>query len=218
MRAAALVIASLLFAVDARAQGQSLLTTQAPAVSTGTLAWELGAQMSSDVPGRITAIRYYRLAGDVGPHVGHVWSAAGALLATVPIPAQTAAGWQEVTLLAPVPVSAGMTWAVSVDSATGTHYAFTPGLNPLTNGHLKATDGLYGPTGVFPVSTTPTSYYRDVRFVPDTPPTITISADGTAGGYTALTAGFATGAYTLTVTLRDAAGAVVAASSAVTVP
>src|SRR5207253_331969 len=61
---------------------QRLLTTQVPAtLNNGS--FELGVRVVSDAAGQITAVRFWKAAGDPGPHTGHVWTASGQLLATV---------------------------------------------------------------------------------------------------------------------------------------
>src|SRR4029450_10809175 len=80
---------------------------------------EVGVKFSVDVPGEITALRFYKGAGNVGTHVGHLWTAAGALLATAPFTSETASGWQEAPLAAPVAVEPGNVYVASYHSAAG---------------------------------------------------------------------------------------------------
>ncbi len=61
----------------------------------GTRTYELGTkiQVSSDSsPG---GTRFYKDAGETGPHTGTVWSSSGTVLATVAFASETASGWQQ---------------------------------------------------------------------------------------------------------------------------
>src|SRR6202035_2834525 len=40
---------------------------------------ELGIRFSSDIPAQLTAIRFYKFAGNSGPHVANIWSCDGVL-------------------------------------------------------------------------------------------------------------------------------------------
>src|SRR6185436_19191674 len=79
-------------------------------------------KFSPDTSGVITGVRFYKGAGNVGTHVGHLWRADGTLLATVVFAAETGSGWQEASLSSPVPVVAGTTYVVSYYAPVG-HYS-----------------------------------------------------------------------------------------------
>lgn len=205
----------------------SLLTTQQPMVGMGSQSWELGTRIVADVPGRITAIRYWRLQGDPGPHVGKIWGPTGTLLATQPFVSGTASGWQEQALSMPLVIAAGALVTVSVNSPTAAPYAKLPGTftTALVNGHLSAppSAGAYSfpdQPGTFPSLSTPTSYFRDIVFEPDVPAgSISFAPDTcSAGGLLALLTGFPPGLYTATVSLQSPSGATVTASAPLTVP
>src|SRR5206468_3361100 len=70
---------------------------------------ELGVRFTPAVRGKITAIRYYRVARDTGAHVGHLWNRNGRLLAAVTFRHQSRTGWQVARLSKPVPVAAHST-------------------------------------------------------------------------------------------------------------
>src|SRR4051812_21547271 len=55
---------------------------------------ELGVRFSSSVPGRVTAIRFFKGAGNTGTHTGALWTRDGRRLASVTFNAETASGWQ----------------------------------------------------------------------------------------------------------------------------
>jgi hypothetical protein len=113
---------------------------------------ELGVKFQSDVNGWVTKLRFYKGASNTGTHVGSLWASDGTLLASATYAAETASGWQEVTLTAPVPITANTTYIVSYHTTTG-HYSVNNGyfLNSgVSNGPLHApSDGEIGGNGVF---------------------------------------------------------------------
>ncbi len=86
-------------------------------------AYELGVRFTSDENGYVSAVRFYKGAGNTGTHTGTLWSAGGVKLATGSFTNETASGWQTLTFDAPVPVTAGTTYVASYNTATG-HYAY----------------------------------------------------------------------------------------------
>ncbi|WP_338279354.1 DUF4082 domain-containing protein [Corallococcus caeni] len=161
---------------------RSLLgTTALPAVAAAddSGAVELGVRFRSDAPGRIMGVRFYKGAGNTGTHTGSLWTASGALLATVTFQNETASGWQEARFTTPVTIAADTNYVVSYYAPAG-HYAvtgngFASALDapPL---HAEAvTNGLYryGSTSGFPTNTfNASNYWVDVAFQPNdvTPP------------------------------------------------
>src|SRR5689334_12330253 len=91
----ALALSSI--SASAIAQTQSLFTTQTPAIGSASdgVPYELGMKFQVSRSGQITALRYWKAAGDSGLHVGRLWSAAGALMGSVTFSGETASGWQE---------------------------------------------------------------------------------------------------------------------------
>ena len=70
---------------------------------------ELGMRFSTDTPGTVTAIRYYKGAGVFpGTKTGHLWSSSGRLRATVTFDDETASGWQVATLSTPGEAPGGL--------------------------------------------------------------------------------------------------------------
>jgi hypothetical protein len=144
---------------------------------------ELGMRFRSAVDGEIRGIRFYKSTENIGPHVGHLWSASGDELAAAAFGDETASGWQSVMLAAPVPVKAGATYVVSYFAPHG-RYAGDTGFfsQPTRNGPLEAPadqDGehtstyRYGSPG-FPTDTwREANYWVDVRFAGPTDPTTT---------------------------------------------
>jgi uncharacterized membrane protein len=140
---------------------------------------EVGVKLRAQVAGSVTALRFYKGPAHAGTHVGHLWTAGGALLTSASFDAESASGWQEVALAAPVPLAAGTSYVVSYHSPSG-HYGVTDGglaagksAPPL---ELPA-DGVDGPNGVFRLGASgfPDQagggdlYFVDVVFVPDAP-------------------------------------------------
>jgi subtilisin family serine protease len=132
---------------------------------------ELGVRFLSDTAGSITALRFYKSPGSAGPHIGHLWTATGTLLATVTFANETASGWQEAPLPAPVPINANTPYVASYFAPSGhyplTYNGFAPaGVSapPLT-APVTPTNGLYTYAGDhFPNGATGTNYWVDVVF------------------------------------------------------
>jgi hypothetical protein len=201
----------------------SLLTlAPQPGVSSSTPGWELGTRITVEVPGRITAIRFWKSPDDAGPHIGHVWSAAGVELAKVGFTAETVQGWQEQLLSSPLVVTAGQVVTVSVNTTSGGHFPKTVGglALGLKNGPLSSqpSAGAYGPPGTYPASSHVDSYSRDLVFEADAVDgTISITPDAITGAFTATLKGFQPGPYTVRVMLEDAAGVVTEAAQPITI-
>ena len=84
---------------------------------------EVGTKFSADVDGQITGFKFYKGTPNTGLHTGHLWTSAGGLLATANFTNETASGWQEVTLVTPVPVTANTTYIVSYHAPNGFYAA-----------------------------------------------------------------------------------------------
>ncbi len=202
-----------------------------------TVPTELGVKLRASTAGFITALRFYKSAGNTGTHIGSLWSAAGSLLAQATYTGETASGWQQVTLNAPFAVAANTTYVVSYHtmvgrySSDGGYFGSSVGGTPLR----ALADGEDGGNGVYAYSTPATfpnqtfgatNYWVDAVFTttttPDlTPPTVLSQspADGSSGvpTGTSLTATFseavlATSVGNTTFELRDNNNALVAAS------
>jgi hypothetical protein len=95
-------------------------TTPAPRPVSDATPIEMGIQFKPDVDGFITGIRFFKQSTtNDHPHTGSLWTADGRELATAEFSGETACGWQEVTLAAPVPVVAGTTYVASYHSDSG---------------------------------------------------------------------------------------------------
>ncbi len=136
---------------------------------------ELGMKFRSDVSGKVYGVRFYKNAGETGPHTGSLWTATGQLLATGTFIAESASGWQQLTFANPVTIAANTSYVVSYHTNAGftaSWYYFQN--NGVDNGPLHTlkdgTDGAttvfaYGAGGVFPTGTWhSTNYWVDVAF------------------------------------------------------
>ncbi|NMO15160.1 DUF4082 domain-containing protein [Pyxidicoccus fallax] len=158
---------------------QSLFGDRAPAnpvEEADTRAVELGVRFRSNVPGTITALRFYRGTGNASGYVARLWTGTGTLLAQVPVSDGRIPGWQEVTLPTPVPISANTLYVASYYTSNGRFARDPSGLaSAVTSGNLTAPasasvggNGVYAyGSGGFPSSSyKDTNYWVDVRFVP----------------------------------------------------
>ncbi len=138
---------------------------------------ELGVKFRADVDGWIIALLFYKSPSNTGPHVANLWTRTGTLLASVTVTDETASGWQQVTLPAPVRITANTTYVASYHTTVG-HYSvdepYFPGLAVVKSPLRALADGEDGPNGVykygpsgFPTSTYNSSnYWVDVVFMP----------------------------------------------------
>jgi hypothetical protein len=137
---------------------------------------ELGVKFRSDVPGYVTGIRFYRGVTNTGPHVGHLWTKDGTLLATVTFTNETTTEWQLMKLPTPVFINANTTYIVSYFAPNG-HFSYqplyfstsghdNPPLHALQNG-VDGGNGVYIYGGGFPTFTYGSNnYWVDLVFSP----------------------------------------------------
>jgi hypothetical protein len=138
---------------------------------------ELGVKFRSDVPGTITAIRFYKGPADNGIHRVNLWRGDGTLLSTVNVSGETASGWQHVTLPTPIAIVANTIYVASYHTTAG-RYPFSSGYfesSGVDNGVLHAPSSpsvagngvyVYG-SGGFPTNAfNATNYWVDVVFQP----------------------------------------------------
>jgi hypothetical protein len=138
---------------------------------------ELGMKFRTDVDGYVTGIRFYEGSLNTGAHIGNLWTAGGALLASVAFTGESVGGWQQVSLSSPVPLTAGTTYVVSYYAPAG-GYAYDSRYFTVSvqSGPLRAvadgTNGVYryGAGGGFPnQSYSSANYWVDVVFSPTAP-------------------------------------------------
>ena len=160
----------------------NLLDTGTPAIaeSTDSRAVVLGVKFTSSTAGYVTGVRFYKAAGNIGTHIGSLWSSSGVKLAEATFTGETAGGWQTVSFEKPVAIEAGKTYIASYLAPKG-HYSETlegfetaitsppltaPASTPTSPNGVYA----YAATNIFPSSTyKATNYWVDVSFQ-STPP------------------------------------------------
>src|SRR5215831_11499538 len=155
---------------------------------------EVGVKFTTDAPGTITGIRFYKVSANTGTHVGSLWTADGQLLASATFTNETASGWQQVNFSQPVPLAKNTTYVASYFapnghySQDGSYFYTTPpmGSNPtITNVDspplhaLRNTNGTvngvfaYADGSTFPTSSANASnYWVDVVFSPANAPAV----------------------------------------------
>jgi hypothetical protein len=133
----------------------------------------LGVRFTSQNAGTITGIKFYKGPGNTGTHVGSLWSASGALLASASFTGESTAGWQSVTFASPVSVTAGTEYTAAYRTTAG-HYSVTAGAfsNAYTRGPLTvpANGGSFSYANGFPGTRVTTSYLVDLTFQPTAVP------------------------------------------------
>jgi hypothetical protein len=150
----------------------TLFGQQVPAnpSSSDTDALELGVRFTTDVPGQITGVRFYKGTGNTGTHTGTLWTATGSVLATGTFTNESATGWQTLTFASPVDIVPGTTYTASYHTNTG-HQAFNNAFfdseyasNPLRG--VAGSNGVYlvGASGFPTNSYNNTNYWVDVVF------------------------------------------------------
>ena len=150
---------------------------------------ELGLQFAPDIPGVITAIRFYKAAVNTGPHPVRLWSSSGQLLGSGSTQSEIDSGWQQVDIPGGIHVQAATPYIASYSAPAG---RFAQDVNFFAAGRVSpirglasipgAANGVYATSaGSFPNRTYAASnYWVDVVFVPD-PPAPEVSAVDDAG-------------------------------------
>jgi hypothetical protein len=169
---------------------------------------EVGVKFRSQTTGRITAIRFYKGASNTGTHVGHLWTRAGQLLASITFTNETASGWQQAQLSTPVEIAANTTYIASYHAPNGNYATNLDGFaaagvdNPPLRALRDNEDGGNGLYGYGPSGTFPNGTYRSENYWVDV--VMETGADQTAPTVAAVTPGRgATGiAQTANVTAR----------------
>ncbi len=145
---------------------------------------EVGMKFRAATSGKVTGIRFYKGASTAGAYTVHLWSSDGKKLGEGAFTGDTATGWQEVKLTAPVAISANTTYIASYFSASGDCATTNPFFTKaVVNGPLKAlANGEDGPNGLYKYAETPvfpdnnygtTNYWVDVAFTADATPVAT---------------------------------------------
>jgi hypothetical protein len=167
---------------------------------------EVGSKFYSDVPGTISAIRFFKSAKNTGTHIGNIWSETGTRLSTVTFTGETATGWQTASLAPPLAVTANTKYVVSYYAPAG-HYAQDAGYfynNPAPDGGAGRLDSdplhftrsmpanpngfyRYASASAFPDQVyAAENYWVDAVFSPSASPSPTVSSVSPATGATAV--------------------------------
>src|SRR5262249_31032560 len=95
--------------------------TATPAIVTNpdAQAITMRVKFQSDVAGSVVGIRFYKSPQNTGTHSGQLWDGNGNLLAQGTFTNETASGWQQMDLTAPVVVQANTSYMVSYHTNTG---------------------------------------------------------------------------------------------------
>ena len=142
---------------------------------------ELGVKFRSDLPGYITAVRFYKSTANTGTHLGDLWATNGTLLSSAAFTNETASGWQQINFVNPVSINSNTVYVASYHCNSG-HYSEDDNFfsnsgvdNPPL--HVLA-DGVSGPNGVYAYgagsifpdqSFSAANYWVDVVFVKPAP-------------------------------------------------
>ena len=177
---------------------------------------EVGVKFSSEVPGAVTGIRFYKATANKGTHVAGLWSEGGTLLASATFTGESESGWQKVSFPTPVQIAANTTYVAGYfapdghysDTASGLSAGFSnPPLLALADSVSHNGVYVYTASSAFPTSTfNATNYWVDVEFerqtptVPGQPTNVTATAgNGSASvSWTAPAGGGAVSKYTIT--------------------
>ncbi|HET6508231.1 MAG TPA: DUF4082 domain-containing protein [Baekduia sp.] len=176
---------------------------------------EVGVKFTADSYGAVTGVRFYKMTGNTGTHIGNLWTSDGTRLATATFTNESATGWQTVTFPTPVPVLPGQTYVASYYAPAG-DYAATANYfwrNPAPvpeGGAINDSPPLHFPrgssTGLFSysgTSTFPTSSFNAGNYWVD----VTWTPIAAAGQVTGVTATAGKGSATVSWTAPSSGGA-----------
>ncbi|MDZ8055084.1 MAG: N,N-dimethylformamidase beta subunit family domain-containing protein [Aulosira sp. ZfuVER01] len=168
---------------------QTVLTNQTPSnpnATDGGNSYEVGMKFRSAKSGQILAIRFWKAAGEIGSHIGKIWSETGSCLATATFSTETTSGWQQQTLdNGPLVIDANTTYIVSVNVNSSWVQSSQGLTNSIINGDLSSladgNNGIYGSPNTLPTSTYQNAnYFCDILFIPGSN-LIKVSGDNQGG-------------------------------------
>lgn len=144
-------------------------------VQGGTHGIETGMKFRSSIAGYITGMRFLKAKGDSGTHIGILYSRTGTELARATFGAETLSGWQSVSFVGGVAITANTTYVVALFSPLGNYeddnnYFTTAVVNTPLSGLADGTDGnngvyIYTDSPAFPTNSfQKTNYWRDPIF------------------------------------------------------
>ena len=198
---------------------------------------ELGMKFTSDTFGTITGLRFYKSAANAGTHVGSLYTASGALLASATFTNETASGWQQVSFSQPVAINPNTTYVVAYLAPSGhysddQYYFDNPpptGGNALNSAPLRSvpttattTNGMftYSTSSTFPtnVNSGGDNYWVDPVFAPASAPgqVTGVTATGGVGSATVNWSTPATGGAPTTYTITPYIGSTAQQTTTVT--
>ena len=135
---------------------------------------ELGTRIRATTSGYVTALRFYKVAGQPATHVGNLWNTNGVNLATITFTNETATGWQQQALPSPVAIASNAFYIVSYRVPAGGYAVSSQYFagKGVTNGPLIAPqdsaqthNGVYRYPSGFPTdSYNSENYWVDVVF------------------------------------------------------
>ncbi|MEW6600507.1 MAG: DUF4082 domain-containing protein, partial [Nitrospirota bacterium] len=149
----------------------NIFTSQAPVTAyVPSTPYEVGIKWTSDVDGYVTGVRFYKHSSNTNTHKGRLWQGS-TLLAnnTFVLDNPSASGWQTAYFDNPVHVTAGVTYAATINRVGGNYYQNNNYFGAIDNPPLHVSAGQsgiykYGPASSFECTPpcSPPSY-------PDTP-------------------------------------------------
>jgi hypothetical protein len=167
---------SLFFALNIQAAEQTILVSQTPVMVDLNFTGELGLRFYSDVDGYITAVKFWKSAGETGVHTGKIWDANRNILTTVQFVNETTSGWQRQNLATPLYIPANTEYLVAVNSVAKFVDSYDVFTSEVVNGNLHAfgtTNGRYGSVNTYPASSyRGSNYFRDIVFTPEEVPPV----------------------------------------------
>jgi YVTN family beta-propeller protein len=174
----------------------------------------VGVKFRSDVAGYVWGIRFYKGPQNTGTHIGTLWSAAGASLATATFSSESASGWQQVNFATPVAIAANTTYIASYFAPKGFYshndsYFAAAGTDRLML-HAPATGAVSGGNGVYRYSATnavPNSTFQGANYWVDVVfNTVNTTTPDTAAPALSITGPTSTGTFATSTTPLTVSG------------
>ena len=172
--------------LPAPSEATSLWPTNSPAEERiGSPVWQpwrrdsattLGVRFTSDVPGVVLGIRYWKASPkDNGTHIGLLYSDNGTLLAEAAFASSTTTEWQEVMFSKPVPIAANTSYVAAYFTNSGwsgddKYFLYRGQHSGPLRAHQSIRNGLanglygYGTQPTFPAGSISSNYWVDVIF------------------------------------------------------
>src|SRR5687768_4275513 len=114
-----------LLAIGVATAGQTFwpatVSPRTSAVTTDRAPVTVGLKFYADVPGSVTAVRFYKGKQNKGTHIGNLWSNTGVKLAEVTFSGESNSGWQQANFSSPVNITANTTYVISYTAPAGAY-------------------------------------------------------------------------------------------------